>query len=275
MRWCRSIAAQRYRRDRLSQLEREFKGINTAPEIVYCWMAQLAAICGESWEDYSDSIITGTPIKQALGEARRHQAVLSWEGMLQGRLSTRWQKVQECHERGRRQETASFQKRGGWSAQAVRLLCVFNSDLWHFRNAEVHGNTLHEAQQKLRAEVEDKVRRLYDRHPILLARYPSVRSIPLEVRLQKSTLVLQMWLKHVDQQEKLTDVVRMKARMQEGSILRFLVPRSAVRVGVKNGCGQNNRLIRNAASKLVRWARCFLRFRSKVELPRAGIGDPG
>jgi hypothetical protein len=123
--------------------------------------------------------------------------------------------------------------------------------------------------------VEDKVRRLYDRHPILLARYPSVRSIPLEVRLQKSTLVLQMWLKHVDQQEKLTDVVRMKARMQEGSILRFLVPRSAVRVGVKNGCGQNNRLIRNAASKLVRWARCFLRFRSKVELPRAGIGDPG
>jgi len=275
VRWCRFLAAQRYRQDRLSQLEREFKGINTAPEIVYCWMAQLAAICGERLEDYSDSIITGTPIKQALGEARRHQAVLSWEGMLQGRLSTRWQKVQECHERGRRQETASFQKRGGWSAQAVRLLCVFNSDLWHFRNAEVHGNTLHEAQQKLRAEVEDKVRRLYDRHPILLARYPSVRSIPLEVRLQKSTLALQMWLKHVDQQEKLTDVVRMKARMQEGSILRFLVPRSAVRVGVKNGCGQNNRLIRNAASKLVRWARCFLRFRSKVELPRAGIGDPG
>jgi hypothetical protein len=91
--------------------------------------------------------------------------------------------VQTYHERRRVQETASHGKRQPWDRRAVRLVCEFHYDLWQYRNDEVNGRTRIEAQQKLRAEVEDKVRALYDRHPILLARYPSVYSVPLAARL--------------------------------------------------------------------------------------------
>jgi hypothetical protein len=232
-------------------------------------------LCGESSDEHITPPFTITPIERLLGEARRHQAVLSWEGLLQGRISNCWQGVQRCHECVRRQETASFGRGDIWSIRAVRLVCEFNSDLWSFRNTTVHGNTAKEAQQKLRAAVEEQVRRLYDRYPILLARYPSVRSVPLDVRLRKPTLTLQMWLKQVAQQEKLTDIARMKAKMKEGSIIRFLLPRTVIARQEHFDSGQQEEAQWTASHTLVRWVRRCLRFRSNVELPRAGIGDPG
>mmetsp|Transcript_5532 Transcript_5532/g.8164 ORF Transcript_5532/g.8164 Transcript_5532/m.8164 type:complete len:185 (+) Transcript_5532:530-1084(+) len=184
-------------------------------------------------------------------------------------MSKEWTRVQECHERRRQQETASHGRRVSWDVRAVRLVCEFNYDLWNFRNDEVHGRTQQEARQKLRDSVEAKVKALYARHPILLARYPSVHSMPLAARLKKPTLVLQMWIKQVLQQEFLNDIARQKAKMKEGSILRFLVPRSAIAMGAKVAGGQIKGLEWNAADTLVRWARQLLRHRSKVELPRA------
>ena len=153
--------------------------------------------------------------------AHRHQSVLSWKGLLQGLISSKWTEVQKCHEQRRRQETASCQDKDRWDVRAVRLICEFHADLWDFRNVEVHGCTKQEAQQKLHSEVESKVRALYERHPVLLARYPSVYSIPLEVRLKKPTLVLQMWIKQVLQQEHLTDIARWRSAMVAGSLDRF------------------------------------------------------
>jgi hypothetical protein len=92
----------------------------------------------------------------------------------------------------------------------------------------------------------------------------------LEVRLKKPTLVLQMWLKQVLQQEQLTDIERFRTHMQQGSIERFLVPRR-----IKCGQQHSNVCPVDAASTIVRWLTGFLRARSKSELPRMGIGDPG
>ena len=72
--------------------------------------------------------------------------------------------------------------------------------------------------------MEAKVRALYAHQPRLLARYPSIHSVSLDMRLKRSTLVLQMWVKQVRQQELLTDLARQKAQMATGSIEKFLQP---------------------------------------------------
>jgi len=221
VRTCSATGA--YRRERLARLCRELRGINTAPEIIQCWHRCIAAECGEDICEVDTGILLLVPgLEKALSLARRHQSILSWEGFLQGRFSIYWNRVQHYHERRRAQEAASHDKKQPWDKQALRLVCEFHFDLWQHRNDEVHGRTMKEAQQKLRDEVTTRVQELYAHPPILLARYPSILSVPLDVRLKRSTLVLQMWLKQVKQQQLLTDLAREKDQMAIGSIERFL-----------------------------------------------------
>jgi len=168
IRWCKAPVAQAFRRGRLEQLVRELKGINTAPEIIQCWREQIAFVSGDEGdgEEVIGPLGGVLEINRLVVDRRRHQSVLPWEGLLQGRASKYWTQAQASHERWRRQETASHGRRRLWDFQAVRLLCEYNGALWSFRNDEVHGRTMQEAQQKLRASVEAKVRNLYERHPI-------------------------------------------------------------------------------------------------------------
>jgi len=272
VRCCTAPAMQQYRWARLAKLVRDLQGINTAPEIVRCWQEHIASVCGEHSNDEDKFIYGISDIHTLLGTARRHQSVLSWDGLLQGRASIHWSAVQASHERWRRQETNSHRQDTPWDIRAVRLVCEFNFDLWKFRNEEVHGHTQQEARQKLRDSVEATVRNLYDRYPVLLARYPSVHSIPLEVRLTKPTLVLQMWIKQVLQQEQLTDIARKRASLHGGSIERFLLPRVVIR-RQRRMAGDPH--YRAAVNKIACWLQRMVRFRSTMELPRMGIGDPG
>jgi hypothetical protein len=272
VRCCTAPAMQQYRWARLAKLVRDLQGINTAPEIVRCWQEHIASVCGEHSNDEDKFIYGISDIHTLLGTARRHQSVLSWDGLLQGRASIHWSAVQASHERWRRQETNSHRQDTPWDIRAVRLVCDFNFDLWKFRNEEVHGHTQQEARQKLRDSVEATVRNLYDRYPVLLARYPSVHSIPLEVRLTKPTLALQMWIKQVLQQEQLTDIARKRALIHGGSIERFLLPRVVIR---RQGRMAGDPHYRAAVNKIACWLQRMVRFRSTMELPRMGIGDPG
>mmetsp|Transcript_5782 Transcript_5782/g.8511 ORF Transcript_5782/g.8511 Transcript_5782/m.8511 type:complete len:609 (+) Transcript_5782:1683-3509(+) len=272
---CKAPVAKDFRHERFAQLVRELRGINTAPEIIQCWEIQLNSVSGDDVSAGVDGVCGPSDLRRLLGEARRHQSLLSWEGLVQGRMSVLWSRVQECHERWRRQETASHSRRRPWDVQVIRLLCEYNSALWNFRNDEVHGRTLQEERDRIRATVEAKVRNLYDRYPVLLARYPSVYSVPLEVRLQKPTLTLQMWLKQVLRQEHLTDIARQKAMMQKGSIERFLRPREAIQGGRAAGPFLRLEQQRAAGLAISRWCRWCLRYWSNVEKPRMGIGDPG
>ena len=235
VRQCRAPAATQYRRDRLSRLVRELTGINTAPEIMHCWQEQIGVLCGDSVVVSMPDIVSSVVMKRAIGEARRHQAILSWTGLLQGRISIHWRRAQECHERLRRQESASLRRTGLWSTQAL------------------HPQSL------------------YARNPVLLDRYPSIRSVPLSVRLRKPTMVLQMWLKQVARQERITVAVSEKAAMKAGSILPFLVERRIPSVRRSAVTKAHSSLV----GQLLRWARGCLRRRSRVEMPWAGIGDPG
>ena len=183
--------------------------------------------------------------------------------------------VQQSHEQLRRQETASHNRRQPWDVLALRLVCEFLSDLWQFRNDEVHGRTLQEETQKKRLEVEMQVQQLFQRNPVLLPRYASVRSTPVEVRLKQSTVHLQMWLRQVHQQERITILAKEKAQMTGNSLLPYLIPRSEIcrRSNVSHAIDVQHQ--GQAAGMIGRFMRRALRYRSNVELPFVGIGDPG
>ena len=276
VRQCQASSAITFRRARLSALLSALKGINTAPEILDCWRVYISHECAIPVDDSSVGPITApASLVSILSLARKHQSLLSWEGFLQGRFSIKWSEVQQIHEQFRRQETASHTRRQPWDVLALRLVCEFLSDLWQFRNDEFHGRTLQEETQKKRIEVEMQVQQLFERNPVLLPRYASVRSTPIEARLKQSTIHLQMWLRRIRQQERITILVKEKAQMTGNSLLPYLVPRSEI-------CRRRHVTLEvdvqhqsQAAGMIGRFIRCFLRYRSKVELPFAGIGDPG
>ena len=107
---------------------------------------------------------------------------------------------------------------------------------------------------------------------------PYLRGIPFGTTgsaVKKSTLVLQMWIKQVLQQERLTDIARQKAVMAAGSIVKFLRPRVAV-TGQRQDSNSMQWMVRAVAgNKIVWWLRHHVRFRFNTEMPRMGIGDPG
>ena len=230
VRQCQALRALTFRRAHLLALICSLKGINTAPEIVDCWQSYISSECAIPVADTNTGpIITHSSIRSSLTLARKHQSLLMWVGFLQGRFSIKWNAVQQIHERLRRQETASHYRHQPWDVQALRLVCEFMSDLWKFWNDEVHGHTFQEETRKTRASVEIQVQQMYQRNPLLLPRYPSVRSTPLEVRLKQSTVHLQMWLQQVNQQERITTLAREKEQVVGNSLLPYLIPRSEIR----------------------------------------------
>ena len=233
---CEDLDAGRFRQGKLNACMSELRAAGTAPEIVHCWGGQMSRMFGLPVPKARDLSASRhhEKLEAAVAEARKHQAVLSWEGFLQGRLSVKWNAVQLLHERLRREE-----RRKGlpWSCRSVRLIGTVVLDLWRYRNERVHGATVAEGKQRRRQRVAALVTALYQRNPTLLPRFPSVRAVRLETRLESPVEVLHVWLQQVARQESVTAAVQARTAMQAGSIKRFLVPRSnvPVRGGVEVG----------------------------------------
>ena len=222
---CGSQEAVAWRQERLTQCLKELRTAGTAPEIVNCWGQQLSDMFGLPAPQPRLLFASKTTdqVEAAVELARKHQAVLSWQGFLQGRHSVHWIKAQTLHERIRKEG----RKRGlAWSQKSVRIIRMVVPDLWSKRNELVHGATIAEESQKRRANITAKVTEVYARNPVLLPRFPSIRSVPLSTRLQAPTEVLFVWLQQVVRQEEVTLLQQRRKAMSKGAILRFLVPRT-------------------------------------------------
>lgn len=199
-------------------------------EIVNCCEAKLSAMLGVEAPPPRDLSASrhNKRIMDAVGIARRHQAVLSWEGFLQGRHSMEWVRVQRLHETLRRERP---RKGSLWEHKSVNLVCALVPSLWKKRNDIVHGATMVEAARRRRERVTAMVCRLYRRNPTLLPRFPSVWAVKLEERLQRPVEVLHVWLKPLERQERITEAMRTRQATKAGSIRWFLVPRRCSVVG--------------------------------------------
>ena len=221
---CRSMNDCRY--DELKRVVHYLRLAGTATEIINCWTAQLSRMFGMHFVPYYvHKTSQHKLIEAAVARARKHQAILTWDGFLQGRWSTEWRKVQSLSERlCGRQCGASRQK--PWIARAMELVCEMVPTMWRTRNEVVHGKTLSERAKKERERVLDKVRRIYSSPPVLLSRYAEVQSVSLDERLKKPTLVLQLWwLRQIAKQVQVSTLARRRSEEKQKSIEPFLVRR--------------------------------------------------
>lgn len=97
---CSCLLASDNRKDTLKTFQQALQKAGTAPEITNCWMTQLHAAMGMGvfHTFYIHDTAHHRKMEQAVGVAWRHQALLTWEGFLQGWLSKEWEKVQRLHE---------------------------------------------------------------------------------------------------------------------------------------------------------------------------------
>jgi hypothetical protein len=83
----------------------------------------------------------------------------------------------------------------------VSQISNLHKTIWEGRNTYVHGKDIKEAKRWAREAILYKVQQLYKNPPRLASRYQSILSIPLETRLQKSTIQLQDWLNKIKHQQ--------------------------------------------------------------------------
>lgn len=220
---CRQMNDCRF--DELLRVVHYLRLAGTANEILNCWAAQLGAMFGMHFTPY---YIHNTPqhqkIEAAVAKARRHQALLTWDGFLQGRWSKEWRKVQALSEQLCGRQFGSS-RRKPWIARAFDLVCEMVPTMWRCRNEAVHGKTLAEWAQKEWERVLNHVRKLYGVPPVLLSRYAAVQSVPLEERLQRPTFVLQLWLRQVAKQVQVSALAKQHSDEKQQSIEPFLVRR--------------------------------------------------
>jgi hypothetical protein len=86
----------------------------------------------------------------------------------------------------------------------------------------VHGKTVKDAKRKARESLEAKIRKVYAEPQSLLRRYPAVHEGSLAARPRQSSGWLILWLRHLDQQQWVTQLERARGRAWFGSIKRFM-----------------------------------------------------
>ena len=224
---CQNAVAVAHRSTALHTFWQNLRKAGTAPEITNCWMEHLYQLmeAGSFAPSVIHNSVKNRRLAEAVSIARRHQAVLSWRGFVEGRISKEWVKVQRLHEQLRGAMEDKSRRRKPWIMRAMELICDLVPDLWRFRNNEVHGKTLAEKLEKERRRVHSRVQKLYTEAPDLLPRYHSIMAVPLVERLQQPTFVLQLWLRQVARQRQVTEQVRKRAAELQQSIEPFLVKR--------------------------------------------------
>jgi len=134
-------------------------------------------------------------ISPSLLDAIRHQNIIGWGCFLRGYTSIYWK-----HNFVALYNNAHSHPRPDWDIRLVTLAIDLYTQVWHHRNAHIHGYSRKEANEKLRLRVQEEVRQVYNNPPSLHNRYPNITSVPLTERLSRSTSRLIHWLARVRHQ---------------------------------------------------------------------------
>jgi hypothetical protein len=138
-----------------------------------------------------------------ISRATRSQNLIGWNNFLKGYISKHWKSAQDASTSSRIPGT----KRDRWDIDVTALAIDLLRKLWEDRNVYVHGKTIQEANEKLRARVHATVVQLYTKPPKLAPRYQKISTVSLEQRLQKPTKELQDWLARIAHQRCITELL--------------------------------------------------------------------
>ena len=133
-------------------------------------------------------------------EAAHSQQLISWEHILQGRLSMFWLKAQRTYFREQPNSHSQFVGlMETWKTAFLPSLLQYGLDLWEKRNEHVHGRTPKEAKYILRKKVLQQVHQKYKEGSSTVAP-PQARLFqkPEVLRCRQTTRSLQHWLYSIE-----------------------------------------------------------------------------
>jgi len=148
--------------------------------------------------------------------AIKHQNIIGRDLFLKGYISTYWSHTFE----DLRQQCEPH-KISNWEVKLLGAAITLHKGIWDARNKHIHGSTAKESKIAQRIKIQEEVIRLYPHPPRLASRYQPIRKISLHNCLQKSTTHLRHWLSRINHQTGVFDLIRIKNRERQRSILSY------------------------------------------------------
>jgi hypothetical protein len=149
-------------------------------------------------------------IPLALLLAINHQNILGWDLFMKGYTSTYWSHL--CNDLMQNSETHFS---SNWDVKFVDAAISLYKGIWEAWNKHMHGSTREESSMLQRKKIQDQVIRLCHYPPRLASRNSSIKRIPLEDRLKKSTTHLKHWISRIKHQVNVSDLLHMKDRERQ------------------------------------------------------------
>jgi hypothetical protein len=139
-----------------------------------------------------------------LKTALQSQNLIGWTNFLRGFISRHWSKIQRISQ----SQSTGNKRRSQWDQILTAGALDLHQCIWEDRNVYVHGTTIKETKEKLRAKVTQQVMQLYQNPPILAPRYRKITSTSLGDRLLKPTKELIDWMERIKHQQKVTEMIQ-------------------------------------------------------------------
>jgi hypothetical protein len=129
--------------------------------------------------------------------AIQHQIIIGWDLFIKGYTSSYW--MHACSDLMPNPVTHFF---SNWDVKLVDAAISLYKGIWETCNKHIHGNSKEESTKLQWMKIQDQVLHLYRHPPRLASRYSSIRKIPLQDRLKKSTTHLKHRISRIQHQAK-------------------------------------------------------------------------
>jgi hypothetical protein len=152
--------------------------------------------------------------------AIRHQNLIGWDKFLLGYISQHWTiSYDTLH------DPLLSPPRVDWDCQLILAIFCLYKGIWDNRNSFLHGSSREDSRQKLRDRLIDQVKELYNNLPKLATRYPPIRFLPFDQRINNCNLHLSRWLSQIRHQILVSQTLRSDSLRAQQSILQYIQPR--------------------------------------------------
>ena len=186
----------------LNGIRKWMKDNDTDPGIVSIMMRILRKVLNCQTNELGNWNFANEPYRVQYDLLIRSQRTIGWISIFKGRISTKWQQIQQKHmnEQQRENDSPSYRTAEWWAAGLIQQLIYFTLNTWQIRNDHLHQAKELTETNRIRREVQEEMAAWYIRAPALGRRFDKYVQLPLLQRKTQSTKQLQSWVAMMQEQ---------------------------------------------------------------------------
>jgi hypothetical protein len=185
----------------------------TPPQLITVFHGKLSQVLELTRPDHKEKHEHFPP---SLVLAIQHQIIIGWDLFIKGYTSSYW--MHACSDLMPNSVTHFS---SNWDVKLVDAAISLYKGIRETRNEHIQVNSKEESAKLQRMKIQDQVLHLYRHPPRLASRYSSIRKIPLQDRLKKSTTHLKHRISRIQHKAKVSDLLRTKDRKKQCCILSY------------------------------------------------------